>query len=91
MGDGWILCRGLAFSGAFWLVIVSHYGFEQPRIEKKKLAHLLIHLVPCAIDKTEMVAAFPGEVLEVIQISSVFNAEKNVLTSIFFNFWNYTE
>ena len=67
-------------------MIVSHYGFEQPRIEKKKLAHLLIHLVPCAIDKTEMVAAFPGEVLEVILISSVFNAEKNVLTSIFFNF-----
>ena len=44
-------------------------------------------IVPCAIDRTEMVAAFPGEVLEVIQISSVFNAEKNVLTSIFFNFY----
>ena len=32
-------------------------------------------LVPCAIDRTEMAAAFLGEVLEVIQISSVFNAE----------------
>ena len=44
-------------------------------------------IVPCAIDRTEMVAAFPGEVLEVIQISSVFNAQKNVITSIFFNFY----
>ena len=34
-----------------------------------------------------MVAAIPAEVLEVIQICSVFDAEKNVLTSIFFYFY----
>ena len=36
--------------------------------EVKKIKTLKGDIVPCAIDRTEMVAAFPGEVLEVIQV-----------------------